>query len=259
MPGDFFPASRYPCSNLFVAASQLLVIVALMVPSTFPRRVAFSAVIVVVHVYLIAYTTMGSHLDDYGIGTVLGAQLMFAISKVLLVDAEKELRPLRQNVETNKLGLWERFKWAVTLYFNVRGIGWNFQIGGIQRPTKPSTRWRFVGARLLRVFWCYLLIDATYSAYRVLLPPFMEEEYRRQRQTIEGASLSYDYVQHQIKKHLFAMTWSIFPYAGLQMQQALGSIAAVGLGYSTPQDWPEAFGSFAQGYTVRRFWSYVFL
>lgn len=51
--------------------------------------------------------------------------------------------------------------------------------------------------------------------------------------------------------------WMTTPYAGMSMQYLIFAVFSVGLGFSSPEDWPDTFGTWKHAYTVRNFWGFV--
>ncbi|KAH7874291.1 membrane bound O-acyl transferase family-domain-containing protein [Lentinula edodes] len=49
-------------------------------------------------------------------------------------------------------------------------------------------------------------------------------------------------------------TWFLGGYAGIRFYYFTVALVCVSLGVSDPQNWPEAFGSWKQAYSVRNFW-----
>jgi hypothetical protein len=239
------PSLHYLALPALVISSQLIVLTALITPSTPIRRASFFTIICLINIYIIEFTTSVNALSNYSIGAALVGRVVAAFDFIVLTDVQEDLRPLGQRIPASRFGFADRTKWGLELICNPRGIGWNFQIPRI-KPSKDRTysRWRFVLGRLIRTLKSYLLLDTMYSLSRLASSKL-------------GRRMVGSWLSPSVAMVTSVAAWLTFPYAGMEMSHSLAAAGAVAIGLSTPGDWPEMYGSFRDAYTVGRFWSYV--
>lgn len=144
----------------------------------------------------------------------------------------------------------ERTPWPIltdilTLPLALRGVGWSFQAKRVP-PASPQTYPRrvFILESLSSLTWRYLLIDflSTLIRYARLNP-------------------GPDCIPLTSRGKLEQVAWAAATLAmgawSMEVIALLAALVAVGTGLSRPAEWPPFFGSVADAWTVRRFWSYV--
>ncbi|KAI1820254.1 membrane bound O-acyl transferase family-domain-containing protein [Xylaria intraflava] len=143
--------------------------------------------------------------------------------------------------------------WAAVLMFNMRGIGWNYQVKNVPSLSARSTRSRlsFVATRLVAAAYYLFMIDffghvsanIFYTNEQTLQPGEVDSKYL----TIwDDRSLIWSFVR--------ALTFAMQPYYGIQLQYTVFSIGAVALGISKPANWPPSFGPMSGTTSIRKFW-----
>jgi hypothetical protein len=244
------PAGRRVLSPLLLFSLQvliqILIITALIIaPTPLYRRVILYGAIAWISLYIITSTTTLYPISDFGLGCVTAARLVMAFDWVVLTRSRDELRPLSQRVPTSQLGIVDRVKWATDLSMNIRGIGWNFQISGLQTVVDIS-RWRFMRNRLRRLLMDYFIIDAIHFIWN-------------------SDPITYKHTRFDPSLFSFSgfidrchnLVWGVSACLVIDMAFNAGSALSVAIKHSNPVDWPEIFGPWGEAYTVRRLWRFV--
>ncbi|KAJ3511369.1 hypothetical protein NLJ89_g4132 [Agrocybe chaxingu] len=237
--------TRQPFSVALFGLLQAISVVG-MVPGI-PKLVRGVALMVFgwVSYILITQTTTGDLPIDVAIGSAILTQYMITID-VLLLTQPNVLRnpqdPLSNKV--TKRTLRQRITWAFHLYTNPRGIGWSHEHPHLpNRPSLSTPRWTFVRTRIFRAFFCICLERVGY---------FLNAS--NPGTTTPGRILS------ESPFHWRAVGVTGFAAAGfarINMLNCLLSAAIVGLGISSPERWPNLFGSPLDAWSVQRFWRRV--
>lgn len=55
---------------------------------------------------------------------------------------------------------WEKFQWAASLSFNMRGVGWNWQVKGVPTSNVNEPRGHFLLKQARGLLVCFLCLDA---------------------------------------------------------------------------------------------------
>lgn len=76
----------------------------------------------------LSYTT-GDGLNDYSIGSALSTRLVTACHFLFLTNPLLDFRHESDIVPATDLSFPRRTFWAACASHNIRGIGWNFQVG----------------------------------------------------------------------------------------------------------------------------------
>ena len=171
----------------------------------------------------------------------LGLNLIQVSEHVLITDVQKELRMKGQNQPAYNLAPLPRLKWAFTLMYNPRGIGWTHEIAAVL-PQGPQgmTRLQFISRQVIRLLWCLLIVDITrmhdfWNPYSLQPSLFAS-------------------VLQWLWPYWIMWSWGIFHFAGQNLNHIVVSIFALALRLSDPEAWPPMFGSFKDAYTLGRFW-----
>ncbi|KAJ6550967.1 membrane bound O-acyl transferase family-domain-containing protein [Mycena vulgaris] len=180
--------------------------------------------------------------------------LLMASDYILVTDVQRTLTQLpgaadgspgeRQDA-TRKIGnmsLPGRITWALTLFFNTRGVGWAHEPRGALPPRAPpnTPRLKFI-ARQLACFCLTLLLFDLVNLHVRWNPAF------RFRTGLAAEGLTW--------RIIGTVGWAAGAAAGLTLPHYAASIVCVALGISRPQDWPPLFGSLADAASVRTFWA----
>lgn len=138
---------------------------------------------------------------------------------------------------------------AVGLLWNMRRIGTRWQVKNVPSAAREQQQSRagFVVSRVVATLVAYLVVDLVACA-----PPAEAHLVRADKATLLSLrSLGADDVV--FRAIMTVIYWLITATLNLCMTNA-GAIVAVGLGLSRPADCPPLYGSFAEAFTVRRFW-----
>ncbi|THH16561.1 hypothetical protein EW146_g4108 [Bondarzewia mesenterica] len=220
------------------------VILSLLVATKPPVLVRFLGYCL--HAYIsvrgVSYTT-GDPLLDYTFGTALGAQIFIGIYLLWLTSPVDEFRHERDVLPPREMSLWRRLYWASTACLSSRGVGWNFQVTNL--PPRPrESRWAFVRSRLLRIAWYFVMIDMSETYMRLNKIFVSRGIYARRSISSQG---------YLLRCASIIVYWARL-YGLLALQFSIPAVIVVALGIHKPADWPDAFGSWKDCYTVRNFW-----
>lgn len=216
-------------------------------------------------------SSTGDVAKDFGRGTLLFGWLLKWIDYGMLVkdgelwkvgdrrgqkkDGDRDEKGRRKKeVET---GVWQRFKGIVELWmFNMRGIGWNWEVGGIpdQAPQSKSyappshlthpqltTTSYFLFRTALRVLGSYIILDLTKFLSSQI--PYIHLSPRPSFFALPVATQVLLTWLHQLE----AFTFINIPYQLTSFLLVLTSI-------HPPESWPPLFGSLSDAYLVSRAW-----
>lgn len=181
--------------------------------------------------------------------------LLMSSDYILLTDVQRTLHQLPEsapnaghtgpkmmratNIEHAPLA--QRAKWALTLFLNLRGVGWNHEPRALPSPVPPNTsRMKFI-ARQLACFCALLLLFDLTNLHWQWNPAF------HLRMGLAAAGLGWRIVG--------TVAWGATAAAGLSLPHYAASIVCVALGVSRPQDWPPLFGGWADVASIRTFWA----
>jgi len=223
--------------------SQATVIVC-MIPGFLPKsfRIPGFALISGISYTLISTQTTGDKAGDFGIGSAIITQAVFAFDYFFLSHPSglKNLADKNPKKVTER-SLKERVTWAFSLYTNPRGIGWAHEPRHLSSHIPPpTTRWAFMRSRLLRLLG-YIVIEGVISVINASNPAM----------TTPGKVLS----QFPLPlRALGAAGYGIGGCIGIAAVHTVVSIFAVATGLSSPEGWLELFGSPTEIWSIQRFW-----
>lgn len=149
--------------------------------------------------------------------------------------------------DVDKLSSPQRFFWALELFSVTRGIGWNWRVSGIPKPSTQTTRFHFAAAQLSR--WV-----AMYAGLHLI-------------EVICADVLSNPDTMFSLPRnmHLYALivggfAMTIYSHFGILMLPLSALCVGCQVGPRAWQDataWPPNFGSIPEAYSIRRFWGYT--
>lgn len=162
---------------------------------------------------------------------------------ILLTDPQRELRQVAQREPIYNSGFWARSKWALKLFFGVRGVGWTHEPPFIRATRTHPTRLRFLMSQFCRLAGCVLVHDVASILMRA--NPFFVKNARP-----------------CAEQPILWRCWGVVLFAvsstiNVSIIHITASIVMVGSGLSQPDVWPPIFGKLANAYSVRRFWGCV--
>jgi hypothetical protein len=144
-----------------------------------------------------------------------------------------------------------RLRYALDVVCLPRGVGTPRQAKGI--PPFPSypplvSRGAFLLRQSLVLAWQYAVLDLVQFAGRLqATEPPAEVVF-----TYPEWNVSLDKWAERIITH--CITWILVSRLIIDSRYRVISIIAVGLGLDSPRNWPPAFGTMADVYTIRKFW-----
>ncbi|KAF9522159.1 hypothetical protein CPB83DRAFT_864924 [Crepidotus variabilis] len=237
---------REPFNGALYGASQFLILIA-MVPSLLPKPLRLGSMIFASWVaYKMIFTqTTGDMGGDLGLGSAVLQQLLIGIDFALVTDPTslKELSDKNPTLVTARPSK-DRLIWALKLYVNPRGIGWAHE--PLYLPNRPSPlmpRLKFVVSRFTRMVGCILLECVIYVV-----------DASNPGMTTPGMVLS----QAPLKWR--ALGVACFVVAGACRLNAMHtglSALVVGCGFSSPDRWPNFFGSPFDAWQLKILWRKV--
>ncbi|KAJ3715558.1 membrane bound O-acyl transferase family-domain-containing protein [Lentinula guzmanii] len=184
----------------------------------------------------------GNSWSDYSNGSTLGGELMKTLSLLFLVNpAQDWCHRSDGNRKIANRPWWQRIYWCFCAAYTMRGVGWNFQVPGVPSPSRMN-RYMFLACAVLRVVVSYLLLDAAQCLMQVI-PFFNDPE-------PDASMRSYSY---RVQVFYTVVCFSV-PYGSIRFYYYLGAFFAVLTGYSSQEDWPSVFGSWADACSVRNIW-----
>ncbi|KAJ7461150.1 membrane bound O-acyl transferase family-domain-containing protein [Mycena latifolia] len=186
---------------------------------------------------------------EYLTSTLCSTTLLMASDYILLTDVQCELTQVPEDVVNGQsppkiehASLAQRTKWAVTLFFNPRGVSWAHDPrAALPTRAPPNTsRANFLAQQSARLACALLLFDLA-NLHARWNPAW------RLRTGMAAAGLGW--------RVLGTLGWAGGAAAGLSLAHCIASIVCVALGVSRPQDWPPLFGGWADVHSLRAFWA----
>jgi len=223
---------------------QALLVVA-MIPGQ-PRILQIACLLFVVQLshHLITKTTTGDAAGDLGLGSAILTQILVALDLIFFRDPNT-LKNLQEPAESSRISeqpFSRRFRWALILYTNVRGIGWAHEPLHLPpRPSPTKTRRKFIWDRLLTVTGCGLL-ELVLTVLNASNP----------RMTAQDVALLPTYAWYW--RVLGVLCFGVAGAVRIEGLYCILSMVVVGCGFSSPHRWPRAFGTPLDAWSVQRFW-----
>ncbi|KAL5364128.1 putative toxin biosynthesis protein [Aspergillus floccosus] len=145
---------------------------------------------------------------------------------------------------------FSKLVWAFVIWFNLRGIRWNYQVKNIPEGPPPTQgKWAFVRGRVIAFIRLLLMAD-------VLSQLATTNFYTSPDGSVGAVNSRYLTTRHSSFACQVYRTASVglIPYTFMNLQYVGGAILWVTLGISQPADWPPFFGKLSQVTSVRAFW-----
>ena len=250
-------------STHYTALSFLLaVITATFRPGSVLRKGFLSLQLVVVLQAFIALppTTETNTAVTYTTGLLLGNLTARYFDRLYIHVPEDEFHRVKANGEkeyANKLSWQQKIWWALELFSVNRGLGWDWQVGGIPKVTSQPSRSRFVIVRLAKYVLMYAGLYVAGLTAQNIRNNWVGVQSTTLREILVTATTNV-YVLY-----LFVVVgYGIAIYSHFGVMTLPLSILCVGLRIG-PEDWqdvgswPPNFGSIRHAYSIRRFWGYV--
>ncbi|KAI0409139.1 hypothetical protein F4802DRAFT_233920 [Xylaria palmicola] len=236
-------------SQFLLIATAMTPVILIWAPKSAIRRALYPIQLFCLAATLVAPLPPGqSQADLYNLGLQVGTIGARILDRVYMHSPEDTF--LRVGVDDGgphkgpaSYGTGGKLRWAVELIMSARGIGWNWQVGGVPRPTPAPTRWSFVRSRIRTTLLTFTLIHAvTLLAAHILHVP-------------DDNSL----LRNPFFLRFFTTAaWLTVIYGHLTLPENLVAIFFVttGLGgrFANPKQWPPMFGDISESYSIRRCW-----
>ncbi|KAH8723050.1 toxin biosynthesis protein [Phaeosphaeriaceae sp. PMI808] len=158
-------------------------------------------------------------------------------------------RPAHEALSMKSFGI-SKLVWAWVIWFNLRGIRWNFQVKNIpEGPPPGQSRWAFVTKQLFAFVRLLLMADFFSRLGRLNFYTAVDGSVG----SINSRYLTSRHPKFSCQLYRTA-TMGIIPYTFMNLQYVGGAVLWVALGISKAEDWPPFFGRLAQVTRVRAFW-----
>jgi hypothetical protein len=148
---------------------------------------------------------------------------------------------------------------SLALLFNFRGIGTQWLAKNV--PTFPNyylsqlpDRTSFYIRQLALVVWLYLLGDLITHLGTI---PSADEQERLFGEGTEYLFFNATSEQWGARISSSLTTWFLLARVLMSCYYGIASLISITVGLSSPQDWPPAFNSISEAYTLRNFWGRV--
>lgn len=231
--------------------AQCLYTLGIATVSTTYRRLFFLPFAGVI-CYLAWFTTLNNAVHDYGMGTHLFTILFAAYDFLILTDLQnlKEVDGSLKDKNIRGEAFLTRIQWALKLQSSPRGLGWSFAVKEPCIPPAPSlamSRKLFLLNRLQRIVLNAILYDLTGFVNRAN-PCFSQHGCK-----VSELSIREDGLRVLLWRYSF-IGYGVASYLIIDTLHCVYASLGVGLGLSEPWQWPPLMGSFADAFTVKRFW-----
>ena len=212
----------------FHILTSFVQILALFLPPFKYRALVFTPLIITLIYITIQSASSSKDLDFQALVMNSWPWSLATLEKVLFTTPEHDFwradRPKAEAASMPMMGL-SKLRWSTALRFNLRGVGWNYQVKNVPRSMAPQTKWRFILHQLGVCIKTYLMLDilSTYSSRNFYRLP-----------DVDMASLT-------IRDPSWFRSFVNALYAGanfhysIQLTYTQGSIIAVLLGLSKPK------------------------
>lgn len=254
-----------PPGGLSVQQCLLLAFVTVPFLLTLPANSLLRKSLYPLHIYIIICTFFAdkpAHAPSselYSLGLLVGTWTARIIDRVYMHAPEKCFK--RKGIDDQPGKSLEgyspikKFFWAAELMSAARGIGWNWEVGGIP-PSKVQSRRSFVVERIKKTTITFAGIYATAELAKLILT---DDEELRSR----GFATVLPLLRNSIFLRVFTTAgWLTVVYGHIVLPENLVAVLLVGSGiggrrWADPASWPPAFGEITDAYSLRRFWGYV--
>ena len=227
---------------LHYVSIELIYLFAYTVPSRY-RKLVFAAIAIpILHVIFfmkIAGTAPFTHILDIGIGMRLAAILVYAFNDFIIHDAQAQYRHLGDKSDISTRPFLSRLWWSFQVYINPRGVGWTQELSGLPPKPTETSRYRFLRFLVLDLIRLFIIWDINGLIMRI-------NPYYTRDQKAEGFE--------RLWRLTYSPGYAINLMIQLTMEQRMGAILCLALGYTRPDEWRPVFGSLKETYTLARFW-----
>jgi hypothetical protein len=242
--------------NLSLSEIALIVLIAYLPRSSFPRLIAYGFISYLLYDSF-KYST-GEWLLDYVIGCGMIFQVISGFHLVFLANPLESFRHEKDTVSPRSMPCLRRLWWALRVLCSPLGVGWNYNVCLFCNATAQShpskihkintrprnTRSSFVISRLGHCLGYFMMLDIC-GAYILYNPVF---GFRGALETLPSSAQGF------LMGAINASAIGIACMGGVSLIYTTLAVISVATGLIEPQSWPPAFGSLCSAYSIRRFW-----
>jgi hypothetical protein len=151
MDPKWFPPSNRPvrAGELVLVPFMLVCIASLLLPSG-RARVLLTLPPLLYLLTQVRSTTSGINAADYMLAINISQLFHRYVTSVLFTTPEThmqrvvirgEKKGMRKPEDAETMDLWSKLKWSLDFWFNMRGVGWNWQVKNVHEvPEKLQSR-----------------------------------------------------------------------------------------------------------------------
>ena len=231
------------------------------------RRRAYRVVALTVMVHLATQIYLSPEVTDsarlrYAMGFMVASRLMF-VAYILLAEGPfpDSWRRLRDEVHEgtdasssdkapSNFPLTKKLWWMVDIAWGTRMIGWVQEPHGMPPHPSPSRR-TFLWKTSSKFIKNVIIADLATSV--LALSPAFDN---RVHDPTDGPE-TYLAAVPLLHRVPYVLSWIVEMATTASATQNIIALVCVGLGYSSPTLWPDAWGSWRDAYTVRKLWGYA--
>ena len=209
------------------ALTPLIQILAFYVPPFKYRTLIFTPLILAFICITIWSAWASRNVEFQSLLMIQWPWYLATLEKLLFASPEQDFwRVDRSKGEAASMAMGlSKLQWSTALRFNLRGVGWNYQVKNVPHSTAPQTKWRFVLYQLGVYVKTYLILDilSMYSSRNFYHSP-----------DVDLASLTIR-DPSWFRSFMNAFYAGANVYHSIELSYTQGSILAVLLGFSQPK------------------------
>ncbi|KAF5328614.1 hypothetical protein D9619_011579 [Psilocybe cf. subviscida] len=227
-----------------LVALEGIVILSYAVKPTLARRWGFFLLITAISTYILLFYRMNLEeitVTEVGWSARFIQLILFASSNLLLSNAQEDLRLVGQKEAITNKPFLQRLWWGVVVWGNPRGVNFTHERGNPPKP-QHKTRTSFILWQLRSTLFLALIYDVNGMVQRA--SPY----HAKTIPDVQGLQRLW---------RLTGFCHGVAVWSMLKMEVKILSIIFVGLGISSPADWPDFGGWILEGWTLRRMWGRV--
>ena len=155
------------------------------------------------------------------------------------------------DVLPSNLPLTKKLWWMIDIAHNYRMIGWVQGPRNYLSPHPPPSRLTFLKKTFLKLIINSIIADLAISV-TALNPAFDS----RLHDPTDGPE-TYLAAVPLLRRVPYVLACSLMLATGMGVLYNTMALVCVGIGCSSPTQWPDVWGDWRDAYTVRKFWGYV--
>lgn len=197
-----------------------------------------------------------SQAEIYQTGLLLGVTASRIIDRVYMHQPETFLRKGIDDTPGAGPDTYRPVKkalWALELVTAFRGVGWNWEVGGIPRPDH-ARRFSFVVGRLVKWLLTFAAIHSVTVISDAILDVNAITTFHPEAATFWTSILQ----EPWFLRVFMTVGWLTVVYGHIYLPENMVAMFLVSTGiggrWSDPAQWRPSFGSIKEAYTLRRVW-----